>query len=75
MLRTALEPAIAQYLEDSAVVEHDASTFRYGTAFGVDRSDDLIFVQITVFDTRTAAQKKALYQRIGIAWGKPRHSS
>jgi phenylpyruvate tautomerase PptA (4-oxalocrotonate tautomerase family) len=52
------------------ITEHDASTFRYGTAFGVDRSDDLIFVQITVFDTRTAAQKKALYQRIAESLGE-----
>ncbi|HEX5868555.1 MAG TPA: tautomerase family protein, partial [Beijerinckiaceae bacterium] len=27
-------------------------------------SDDLVFIQITVFNTRTAEQKKSLFQRI-----------
>ena len=45
------------------ISEHDAANFRYGTAFGVDRSDDTVFIQITVFDTRTAEQKKALFRR------------
>jgi phenylpyruvate tautomerase PptA (4-oxalocrotonate tautomerase family) len=31
--------------------------------FGVARSDDLVYLQITVFNTRTAEQKKALLQR------------
>lgn len=52
------------------ITEHDASNFRYGAAFGIARSDDLIFVQITVFDTHTAAQKKALYQRIAESLGE-----
>ena len=46
------------------ITEHDAANFRYGDAFGVNRSDDLVYIQITVFDTRTLAQKKALYRRI-----------
>lgn len=46
------------------LTEHDASNFRYGNAFGVARSDDLVFIRITVFNTRTAEQKKALFQRI-----------
>jgi phenylpyruvate tautomerase PptA (4-oxalocrotonate tautomerase family) len=28
------------------------------------RSDDLVFIQITVFNTRTVEQKKALFRRI-----------
>jgi len=52
------------------ITEHDASTFRYGAAFGVARSDDLIFVQITVFDTRTADQKKELFKRIAVLLGE-----
>ena len=47
-----------------ALSEHDAANFRYGGAFGVARSDDVVFIQITVFDTRTVEQKKALYRRI-----------
>ena len=46
------------------ITEHDAANFRYGAAFGVARSDDLVYIQITVFDTRTAEQKKALFRRI-----------
>ena len=45
------------------ITEHDPSNFRYGGAFGVARSDDLLYVQITVFNTRTAEQKKVLFQR------------
>jgi phenylpyruvate tautomerase PptA (4-oxalocrotonate tautomerase family) len=46
------------------ITEHDAANFRYGKAFGVARSEDLVYIQITVFDTRTAEQKKALFRRI-----------
>ena len=44
------------------ISEHDAANFRYGNAFGITRSDDLVYIQITVFDTRTAEQKKALFR-------------
>jgi 4-oxalocrotonate tautomerase len=46
------------------ITEHDAANFRYGNAFGINRSDDLVYIQITVFDTRTLEQKKALFRRI-----------
>ena len=46
------------------ITEHDAANFRYGAAFGVVRSDDLVYIQITVFNSRTAEQKKALFRRI-----------
>jgi phenylpyruvate tautomerase PptA (4-oxalocrotonate tautomerase family) len=46
------------------IAEHDTANFRYGHAFGVKRSDDLVYIQITVFDTRTPEQKKALFRRI-----------
>ena len=46
------------------ITEHDAANFRYGNAFGVSRSDDLMYIQITVFDTRTTEQKQALFRRI-----------
>jgi len=45
--------------------EHDEGTFTYGTTYlGVARSDDLVIIQITANNTRTVAQKKALYRRI-----------
>ncbi len=46
-----------------AITEHAAANFRYGAAFGIARSDDLVLIQITVFNTRTAEQKKALFRR------------
>ena len=52
------------------ITEHDAANFRYGNAFGVVRSDDLVFIQITVFDTRTAEQKKVLFRRIAALLGE-----
>lgn len=52
------------------ITEHDAANFRYGAAFGVARSDDLVYIQITVFDTRTAEQKKALFRRIAVLLGE-----
>ena len=30
----------------------------------IARSDDLVYIQITVFNTRTAEQKKALFRRV-----------
>ena len=46
------------------ITEHDAANFRYGACLlGIARSDDLVYIQITVFDTRTLEQKKALFRR------------
>ncbi|PWC47914.1 tautomerase family protein [Azospirillum sp. TSA6c] len=48
-----------------AITEHGATNFRYGASYlGVDRSDDLVYIQITANNTRTVEQKKALFQRI-----------
>jgi phenylpyruvate tautomerase PptA (4-oxalocrotonate tautomerase family) len=47
------------------VSEHDAESFVYGQNYlGIDRSDDLVIVQLTVSNTRSVAQKKALFARI-----------
>ena len=35
----------------------------YRQAICVSRSEDVVYIQITVFDTRTTEQKKALYRR------------
>ena len=56
--------------EFMTISEHDAANFRYGNAFGVTRSDDLVFIQITVFNTRTAEEKKALFRRIAERLGE-----
>jgi phenylpyruvate tautomerase PptA (4-oxalocrotonate tautomerase family) len=47
------------------VTEHDAAEFWCNPTYaGVMRSDDLVIIQLTVNNTRTVAQKKALYGRI-----------
>jgi phenylpyruvate tautomerase PptA (4-oxalocrotonate tautomerase family) len=47
------------------ITEHDAANFRYGASYlGIALSDDLVYIQITVFNTRTADQKKALFRRV-----------
>ena len=44
--------------------EHEPANFRYSAScYGVSRSEDVVYIQITVFDTRTAQQKKALFRR------------
>lgn len=61
-LRDALQvPEDDQFM---TIHEHKASNFRYGSWYhGIDRTDDLVYIQVTVFDTRTTEQKKALYKR------------
>lgn len=47
------------------ITQHDEADFDYGANWmGIARSDELVIMQITVHDTRTLAQKKALYRRI-----------
>ena len=47
------------------VTEHEAADFIYGAHYlGIERSADLVIVQLTVSDTRDVAQKKALYRAI-----------
>ena len=52
------------------ITEHDAANFRHGSAYGVPRTEDTVYIQIAVFDSRTAEQKKALYKRIAELLGK-----
>ncbi len=47
------------------VSEHDAADFVYGAGYlGISRGDDLVIIQFTVSNTRSVAQKKALFRRI-----------
>lgn len=73
--RTALRDGIYEALRETfdvpendrfmLVTEHDAENFDYGACYlGVARSDDLVIVQLTVSNTRSVEQKKALYKRI-----------
>jgi phenylpyruvate tautomerase PptA (4-oxalocrotonate tautomerase family) len=53
-----------------AITEHDAANFCHGNAYGVVRSADVVYIQITVFDTRTTEQKKALFRRVAELLGE-----
>ncbi|WP_027796278.1 tautomerase family protein [Paraburkholderia acidipaludis] len=45
--------------------EHDAENFFFGRHYlGIERSDNLVMIQITVNNTRGQDQKKALYAQI-----------
>jgi len=47
------------------ISEHDEGNFSYDRHYlGVERSDDLVIIELTVSNTRNVAQKKALYRRI-----------
>lgn len=60
-LREALNvPEDDQFM---TITEHDPANFRHGNAFDIKRSDDLVYIRITVFDTRTVEQKIALFHK------------
>ena len=47
------------------ITEHAPSNFRYGANYlDIPRSDDVVFIQISAMNSRTAEQKKALFARI-----------
>jgi len=47
------------------ITEHGPGNFRYGPSYlDVARSDDLVLIQLTVSNTRTIDQKRALFRRI-----------
>ena len=47
------------------ISEHDPDNFLFSPSYlGIARSDDLVMIQLTVSNTRTVEQKKALFRRI-----------
>jgi 4-oxalocrotonate tautomerase len=49
----------------ATITEHDQDGFIYDPEyFNIARTDDLVLIQMTVSNTRTVEQKKALYRRI-----------
>jgi 4-oxalocrotonate tautomerase len=53
------------------ISEHEEDNFFYGANYlGIERSDDLVIIQITVSNTRTVEQKKALFQQIARRLGE-----
>ena len=48
-----------------SITQHDGDEFLYGKDYlGIERSDDLLLIQITANNTRTTEQKKALVAAI-----------
>jgi len=48
-----------------AITEHDKANFRFGANYlDIARSDEVVFIQITANNTRSTAQKMALFHRI-----------
>jgi len=53
------------------IAEHEPEGLVYDAHYlGIERSDDIVIVQITFNDTRTPEQKKALYKAIAENLGK-----
>lgn len=49
----------------ATIAEHEEADFLFDREyFNIARSDDLVVIQLTVSNTRTVEQKKALYRRI-----------
>lgn len=47
------------------ITEHEASNFIYDRQYlNIERSDDFVVIQLTVSNTRSIEQKKALYRQI-----------
>jgi 4-oxalocrotonate tautomerase len=47
------------------LTEHDEDDFVYDPNYlGIQRSDDLVYIQLTISNTRPTAQKQQLYRRI-----------
>lgn len=53
------------------ITEHDAANFRFGASYlDIPRSDDVVYIQISAMNSRTAEQKKALYRQIAALLGE-----
>jgi len=47
------------------ITEHDETDFSYSPNYlGIQRSDDLVMIQVTVNNTRTVEKKQALFRQI-----------
>lgn len=50
--------------EFMTITEHDPANFRHGNAFGIERSSDVLYIAITLFNTRNIEHKQALFNQI-----------
>jgi 4-oxalocrotonate tautomerase len=51
-------------------IVRSSTSSAYPDGYGIVRSADVVYIQITVFNTRTAEQKKALFRRIAELLGE-----
>jgi phenylpyruvate tautomerase PptA (4-oxalocrotonate tautomerase family) len=62
MVETINVPALDRF---QVITEHDAAGLIYDPSYlDIQRSDDVVFVQITLNTGRTVEQKRALYARV-----------
>jgi 4-oxalocrotonate tautomerase len=62
MRETFVVPEGDQFM---TISEHDEDDFVYGANYlGIQRSEDLVIIQLTVSNTRPVEQKKQLYRKI-----------
>lgn len=50
--------------EFMTITEHEPANFRFGNAFGIRRTNDLLYIAFTLFDTRTTEHKAMLFRRV-----------
>jgi 4-oxalocrotonate tautomerase len=50
--------------EFMTITEHEPANFRFGNAFGIRRTSDLLYIAITLVDTRTSEHKAMLFRRV-----------
>ncbi len=68
-LREALE--VPENDQLMTVTEHEPSNFRHGAHYlGMARSDELVYLRITGFNTRTPEKKKTLSRRLAQSRGR-----
>ncbi|MEM1314640.1 MAG: tautomerase family protein, partial [Pseudomonadota bacterium] len=65
-LYDALREAMDVPEGDRFAVLHELppENFDQGPAFGIERSQDLVYIRIALFDTRPVAQKQALFRAL-----------
>jgi phenylpyruvate tautomerase PptA (4-oxalocrotonate tautomerase family) len=50
--------------EFMTITEHEPENFRAGNAFGIRRTSNVLYIAITLFDTRTTQHKATLFRRV-----------
>lgn len=64
-LYLAMREALSVPADDQFMIltEHEPANIRIGSAYGIARTSDVVYIQITVFNSRTPEQKIEFYRR------------